>query len=213
MKHQVLHTITAGIALTLLSGCQFLAMSPDQLGTQLAESLIESSTGEKVNIEGLESGKISIETTQGKVDINTADSNGEVKITDKTTGETVQLTGNDQQAKLVTKDGEVFSSDADKKPANSPADLPVLDNGKDFVFFNTPTNESLSYTLKAEASESICQKQIGLLTEKGWSKSAEANFGNLLNVSFSNAKGDKLEFQCTSDNPVYLNFVVTRKLK
>ncbi len=210
MKNKIILGI---VLLTTLTGCQFLTMDPNEAGSRLAEKLIESSTGEKVKISGLETGNVSLETAQGKIEIAGDGANGGVgKITEKETGKEVTIEGDGNSGTVTTSDGEVYQGNSNQKPNDLPTDLPIVEGGKDYLYIKAANNVTLGFSLESKEPAKICSDQNAMLVAAGWTKSTENKTEKINNVSYTNAKDDTLNFQCVEQEYMYLNFVLNRKM-
>lgn len=181
--------LAAGLmAGVVLAGCQSIT---DQLGTKLAESVINSSTkGEvKVNLDDLKNGNINVTTKEGTMTVNGNDNGGKLTVTDKSGKTVVDANGangafsiKDESGKEVLKGDQNSVSVTDEKgetstykstsgatrPADAPADLPTLDNGQDFGLFTVSDMTSLNYSVNSADLKGICDKQTEALTGAGW---------------------------------------------
>lgn len=138
-----------------LVGCQNMT---DQLGSKIAESVINSSTkGEvKVDLDDLQNGKINVTTKEGTIAVNGGENGGSLIMTDK----------NGSTTSYKADSGNVRSEDA-------PEDMPSLSEGKDFGYFTTGDMHSLSFSVESADMKAICEKEAGLIAGAGWQVSTD----------------------------------------
>lgn len=149
-----LMSLSAGVA---LSGCQNLQ---DQMGAKLAEGIINSSTnGEvKVNFDDLKNGKMTVQTKEGTIQMtgDETDGGGSIKMTDAS-------------GKTTTYEGNAGGS----RPADVPADMPTLDNGTDFGYFNYNGMVSVTFKVADKEFKAVCQKEMAAVESAGWKVDSE----------------------------------------
>ena len=157
----------------MLTGCQSIS---DQIGKQIAKTVVEQGSGGKVKIDDLDQGKVKIQTSDGTMELSGNGNNGGLKITDNSGKEVLNATGTGQDGK-VTINGQngqiaVYGNNGATRPTDSPADLPSLDGATNFSLVVIGSNITLGYDLLNNTDlKGTCQKQVDLLTAKGWTAS------------------------------------------
>jgi hypothetical protein len=141
-------SLSAGV---VLAGCQSIQ---DQMGSKLAEGIINSATnGEvKVNLADVKNGKMTLQTKDGTVQLAGDGTNGgTVNITDAS-GKTQTLKGNS----------------GDTRVEDAPVDMPSLENGTGFSFLSYGGLTSLNFNVPDKDFKTVCQKEMSKLEGVGW---------------------------------------------
>lgn len=168
-----------------LAGCQNLT---DQLGSKIAESVINSSTNGqmKVNLDDLENGKVNVTTKEGTIAVNSSEGSGSVTMTDAS-------------GKTTT----VNTDSGSGRPADAPADMPSVSEGQKFAYFTVMGATSLTFSVPSGDIKAVCDKQTDLITAAGWKVSTEGyslETTDTITRNYDNAT-DNLMLVCGQNDP------------
>ncbi|MCC6643209.1 hypothetical protein IT411_00490 [Candidatus Peregrinibacteria bacterium] len=204
MNNKIL--IVGATAALVLAGCQNMT---DQLGTKLAESMINSATnGEvKVNIEDLQNGKINVTTKEGTISMSGDDDGGSMKMTDASGKVVMDANGKDGTMTVTNDKGETmnFSGDGKDRPTDAPADLPSLDGATGFSSVKLGTESyTLVYQITNKDLKATCDQQTDKLLSAGWKKSETSVSLESADAVMRNYENDDsiLVLSCGSDTSV-----------
>jgi hypothetical protein len=173
--------------------------------------MIESSSGGKVKIDDLSSGKMKIQTEDGVMEINGNENGGTLKMTDKD-GKVVNLDANKDGMSVKNEKGEevmkvsgdtmtvkgddgknvsMTAKSGDARPDGIPADMPTLAEGTNYGWFMMGEMGSASYTVESADFKGTCSKQKALVEGAGWAAADGLSMEGTDTVIKTYAKGDQ----------------------
>lgn len=184
-----------GVAVVALAGCQNME---EQLGAKLAESIVNSTTGGEVKVDfgDLKNGEMKITAKDGgSLELSGDGQNGSMKVVDASGKTVMDANGNEGSLTVKGEDGKVGykSSSGGTRPAEVPADLPTLPEGRDFSYVNTSVGgmDLVTYNVAGKDLKAACDRQANLLLGMGWKVNASGFTMELEDsLILSYAKGD-----------------------
>jgi len=166
--------LACALLIFLCAGCQGIE---EQIGKTIAEKAIEGATGGSMQV-NTETGDMKIKTPEGEVNVS----------------------GKDNQFKVTTPEGEAVFGGGETRPASVPEDLPNLEGAVDFSWAGSADGGMFSFMVKGLEHKAACEKEISLLSGKGWKLNEETlmEFEGMMNRTLEK-EGYSLSLSCSAD--------------